>query len=231
MTAARCADCGVLLGAVHHALCGFQHELSPEGKLVRVRMSAAPCEWCGLYFKLRGTQKHHTQSAECYGKVIAAQRSEYKQRPETRRKNRERWNNLPPEQKRNCRRARDSRRAAEQARKRAQREAETAVFRHVEKPLALAAAMSRKYYWWLKKMDRDDFEQTIFLALVDAQINPFEGAYIDTHRMQIFVYRHLDRLQRNSGFRRTQYGIPTLVGIDDFALASQQNWAATWANV
>jgi hypothetical protein len=214
MTADRCPTCNAP-GGMHHVCCGYSPELA-DGKLVR--MSAVPCEFCAEYYPLtHHNQKNHHQSEGCRAML-------------KRRQDRERWNNLPIEKKRNCRRARDSRRSAERARKRVLREAETAVFRQVEKPFALAARMANKRYLWLRKMDRDDYEQTLFLSLLDAQINPFEPACIDIHRMQTFVSRHLDRLQRNSGFRRTQYGIPAFIGIDDFGFAAQQNWATTWKN-
>ena len=35
MTPDRCADCGVLSGSVHRALCGYSPELSPTGQLVK----------------------------------------------------------------------------------------------------------------------------------------------------------------------------------------------------
>ena len=215
MTPDRCELCGAAPGSVHRITCGFSPELA-DGKLVR--MSPQPCEFCAEYYPLaRYNQRHHTQNPECFAKVKRAQ-------------DRERWNNLPIEKKRNCRRARDSRRAAESARKRVLREAETAVFRDVQTPFRLAVCMASKHYFWLRKMDKDDFEQTLYLALLDADIDPYERAYIDIHRLQTFVTRHLDRLQRNSGFRRTQYGIPAFIGIDDFALASRQNWQTTWRN-
>jgi hypothetical protein len=230
----RCPDCGVLSGSVHHALCSFQRELSPDRQLmrVRVRVSAAPCPWCGEHFELRGrNQKHHAQSAECYAKALAAQRSEWRRRPETRQKNRERWRNLPAEKTRKWHRVRDSRRAAERAQKRAQREAETATFRHVEKPFALAACMANKRYLWLRKMDNADYEQTLYLALLDAGIDPEKPAYIDTHRMQTFVLRHMARLQCDCGFRRLrERGIPSFVDVADLADVSPHNWHATWAS-
>ena len=219
----RCPDCGMLSGAP---------ELGPHGELVPARMSEQPCPFCGERFELRRPdQKHHRQSAECYAKVIAAQRSEWLRRPETRRKNRERWRNMPIEKTRKWRRVRDSRRAAERAQKRARREAETATFRHVEKPFALAACMANKRYLWLRRMDSADYEQTLYLALVDAQINPFEPAYIDTHRMQAFVLRHMARLQCDCGFRRLrERGIPSFIDVADLADVSPHNWHATWAS-
>jgi hypothetical protein len=153
----------------------------------------------------------------------------WRQRPETRQKNRERWRNLPTEKKRNCRRARDSRRATERAQKRAQREAAAAVFRQVEKPFALAACMANQYYLWLRKLDRDDYEQTLHLALVDAGIDPEKPAYIDTHRMQMFVLRHMARLQCNCGFRRLrESGLPRFIDVADLAHVSLRNWHTTW---
>jgi hypothetical protein len=218
MTPGCCADCNVLSGAPHHITCGFSAELGPRGELVSTRMSPAPCEFCAEYYPLaRYNQRHHTQNPECFAKVKRAQ-------------DRERWNNLPAEKKRNCHRARDSRRAAERAQKRALRETEKAFFRDVRKPFELAVCMAKKRHAWLRKLDRDDWEQTILLALYEAGIDPDKTDCINIHRMQTFVTRHLDRLQRNSGFRRTQYGIPTFIGIDDFSLVSLQNWAATWRN-
>ena len=146
-----------------------------------------------------------------------------------RRQDRERWNNLPIEKKRNCRRARDSRRSAERARKRVLREAETAVFRQVEKPFALAARMANKRYLWLRKMDNADYEQTLYLALLDAGIDPEKPAYIDTHRMQMFVLRHMARLQCNCGFRRLrESGLPRFIDVADLAHVSLRNWHTTW---
>ena len=67
MTPDRCPDCRVLSGSVHHALCGFSPVLSPDGQLVRVRMSAAPCPHCGEFFPItHPSQRHHTQSKWCY---------------------------------------------------------------------------------------------------------------------------------------------------------------------
>ena len=80
-------------------------------------------------------------------------------------------------------------------------------------------------------MDSADYEQTLYLALVDAQINPFEPAYIDTHRMQAFVLRHMARLQCDCGFRRLrESGIPSFIDVADLADVSLRNWHATWAS-
>src|ERR1035438_1546482 len=92
MTPDRCPNCGALSGSVHHITCGFQHELSPDGKLERVSMSPQPCEWCAEHFPILSTrQRHHVQNPECHRKATTARnvanariRRARKKKPKTR---------------------------------------------------------------------------------------------------------------------------------------------------
>jgi hypothetical protein len=170
MTPDRCPDCGVLSGSVHHALCGYERELSATGQLQPV-----------------------------------------KKKP----------------------RLRDIRRSQARAEKRAARQAAKATYRQIDRPFEYAMTIANHRFLWLRKLHREDFEQTVCLALLEARVNPFAPAYVDAHGLTLAVQRNLDRLQCEVGLRRIRENgesrYPRFVDTRNLMQYAQVKWATTWA--
>ena len=217
---ARCQLCGVLSGAPHHLCCGYSPELF-NGKLVR--LSPQPCEFCGEFFPITHyKQKRHTQNPDCRAKAKRAQE-------------RERWHNLPPEKKHNCRRAQESHRAAERAQTKAVRDDARAVYRKVERPLSLAARMASRYYRWLRKIDKEAYEQTLHLALLELGIDPHTPAELDIRKINLSVRSNMRKLQSELGFKPIRENadgtcerIPAYCDIAKLTNSSPCNWNTAW---
>jgi hypothetical protein len=132
-------------------------------------------------------------------------------------------------------RLRDIRRSQARAEKRAARQSAKASYRHVERPLEYAMVIGNHHFLWLRKLYPEDFEQTVFLALLEARVNPFDPAYVDTHGLTLAVQRHLDRLQCEVGLRRirengeSKYPRFVDVGTRNLMQYGQLKWATTWA--
>lgn len=174
-----------------------------------VRMSSEPCPYCGEHFPLlTSRQRHHRQNPDCFEQVLKGYKRAQNDKEIEKR--------AAAAKLRGCRNlSRD--------------------IKLVQNPLNYARAQSHRYAW-LRPRCRDDFHQTLLLALVQIGIRePEQPQSLDTSALNRTLNRELYQLAYAFGYFRSKSvrGYTSLfqsLDVNPLLEHVAHNWHATWRN-